>query len=62
MFNLEIKNYTCEHLYGNKAENTKKGRFSGGISIYYKNNLKNHIQIIEKDQCGIIWFKMPVGP
>jgi len=24
-----------EHLFGNKSRNTTKGRFSGGLSMYY---------------------------
>ena len=36
----------------------KKGRCSGGISLYYKSELKNHITVLEKQQCGIIWIKL----
>ena len=36
----------------------KKGRYSGGISLYYKNCLKDKIKIIEKHQCGVIWVKI----
>jgi len=56
--NLNINNYTCIHLYGNKSPNVKKGRYSGGISIYYKNQLKNDLEIVEQNQCGIVWLKL----
>ena len=36
----------------------KKGRYSVGLSIYYKNCLKDKIQVVEKNQAGIIWFKI----
>ncbi|MEW8545253.1 MAG: reverse transcriptase family protein, partial [Candidatus Thiodiazotropha sp.] len=56
--NLELNGYCSEHISGNKSKNTKKGRFSGGISFYYKTELRKHIQIIEKNQFGIIWVKI----
>jgi len=56
--NLNINDYTCTHLYGNKSPNVRKGRYSGGISIYIKNHLKNQVEIIEKNQCGIVWLKL----
>ena len=34
--NLEIPKYNCKHLFGNKSRDTQKGRYSGGISLYYK--------------------------
>ena len=46
--NLDIQGYTCDHLYGNKSAGSTKGRYSGGISIYYKNYLKNSIKVVEK--------------
>jgi hypothetical protein len=45
-------------LFGNKSTNTRKGRFSDGISIYYKQYLKDKIKIIEKHQNGIVWIKL----
>ena len=48
----------CEHIYGNKSAGIKKGRYSGGISIYYKNCFSDQIKIIEKIQCGIMWIKL----
>ena len=56
--NLDIKGYCCDHLFGNKSKHTKKGRFSGGISIYFRQTLKDKIQVIEKNQSGILWFKI----
>jgi hypothetical protein len=56
--NLDIPGYCSEHLFGNKSKNTNKGRFSGGISIYFKTFLKTHLKIVEKLQCGIVCVKL----
>ena len=56
--NLELNGYCSEHIPGNKSKNTKKGHFSGGISFYYKTELRKYVQIIEKNQLGIIWVKL----
>ena len=57
-YNLNINGYEAFHLYGNKSPNVRKGRYSGGISVYYKLELKNKLQIEEKQQSGIIWLKL----
>ena len=54
-FNLQLNGFCSEHLFGNKGTRVRKGRYSGGVSIYYKCDLKRNIQVIEKLQCGIIW-------
>ena len=45
-------------MVGNKSPHTRRGRYSGGISIYYKKHLEDKISIVEKDQNGIIWLKL----
>ena len=55
--NSDIDGFICDHLYGNKSANTSRGRYSGGISVYFKHHLKNKITVIEKNQAGIIWIK-----
>lgn len=57
-FNCDIQGYTCEHIFGNKSAGVKKGRFSGGISIYYKNCFKDKIKVLEKNQSGLMWIKI----
>lgn len=57
-FNFEIQGYTCEHIFGNKSAGAKRGRFSGGISICYKNCFKDKIKVIEKNQSGVMWLKI----
>lgn len=52
--NTDIKGYYREHLFGNKYLNTKKGRRSGGISIYFKTALKDKIKLVEINQCGFM--------
>ena len=56
--NLDINGYCSEHISGNKSRNTTKGRYSGGISIYYKTELKQYVKVIETNQYGIIWVKI----
>ena len=56
--NLDIGGYISEHIFGNKSIGTRKGRYSGGISIYYKNSLKDKIKVVEKHQIGILWLKI----
>lgn len=55
--NLEIENYHCEHIFGQK-HSKGSGRCSGGISIYYKSFLKEFITILHKNNNGIIWIKL----
>ena len=55
--NLDINNYICEHITGNKAHNTKKGRYSG-LSIYYHQTLSKYLEIVEKNQHGILWITL----
>lgn len=55
--NFDINGYISEHIFGNKSAGVKKGRYSGGISIYYKNCLKDKIKVLEKRQTGIMWIK-----
>jgi hypothetical protein len=33
-------------------------RYSGGLSIYYRQNLSKHIEIIKKIQKGMLWLKL----
>ena len=56
--NLDINGYICDYIPGNKSKRARKDRCSGGISVYYKSELKNHVTVIEKQQCGIVWIKL----
>jgi exonuclease III len=55
--NLDIQGFVSHHLYGNKTNNTRRGRYSGGLSVYYKEIFGNKISIVEKHQSGIVWLK-----
>lgn len=55
--NLDIKGYDCFHVYGNKTQNVKKGRYSGGLSIYYRQTLAKKVEIVETNQYGIFCVK-----
>ena len=52
-YNLNIDGYDCYHLYGNKSRAARRGRYGGGISVYYKHELSSKISIVEKQQLGI---------
>ena len=56
--NLDINGYCSEHICGNKSKNTTRGRFSGGISFYFRSDLKKYISVVESNQYGIIWIKI----
>lgn len=58
LVNLDIDGYESFHLFGHKSIKTKKGRQSGGISVYFRKELKNKISIAEKNDFGIIWLKI----
>ena len=57
-YNLNIQGYETYHLFGNKSDNARKGRYSGGITVYYKSELHEKIKIVEEKQIGIIWMKL----
>ena len=47
--NVDIRNYSSIHVYGTKKKpGTKKGRLSGGLSVYYRQKLGKNISVIEK--------------
>jgi len=56
--NLNVNDYCCEHILGNKSYNTRKDRYSGGISVYYRNHLRKYVTIVEKNQYGVMWIKL----
>ena len=56
--NLDINKYKSFHLHGNKSPRTKKGRTSGGISVYYKKKLENYISVVETNNIGFLWVKL----
>lgn len=55
--NLSIQGFESVHVFGQKNTGVKKGRLSGGLAVYYKNELKNDISTIEINNVGIIWIK-----
>lgn len=57
--NVFAETWTCNHdknvpdfehiaIEPNKLNKNKKGRSSGGLLIYYKSHLKNHLSVIKK--------------
>lgn len=56
--NLDILGFKCVHAYANKSHGVKKGRYSGGISVYYRDSISDKITVVEKNNIGIIWLKI----
>ena len=56
--NFDIPGFCCELIAGNKARNTTKGRYSGGIAFYYRSELKQYVNVLHKNQAGILWIKV----
>ena len=48
--NLNIHGYESVHIPENKRTNVRKGRISGGITVYYKTELKNDISVVKQYQ------------
>ena len=45
-------------LYANKFSRKKKGKPSGGIAVYYKNQLKRYISLVKRSRYGLMWIKI----
>ena len=45
-------------MYGQKRHGVRKGRQSGGISVYFREELSDKISIVEKHDFGIMWIKI----
>ena len=58
VMNLEINGYSSEHVFGNKSPGCVKGRYSGGISLYVKDYLKDRVKVIDKNSAGLLWLKI----
>ena len=56
--NLDIEGYYSDHVFASKSLGTTKGRYSGGITVYVKNRLKDHVTIAEKNDYGLLWIKL----
>lgn len=53
-YHLDIKGFISSHTYGIKSVHARKGRFSGGISVYFRSFSSYKIKIIEKNLCGFM--------
>ena len=43
--NLDISGYQSDHIFGTKSKTAKRGRYSGGLSVYYKTEFKNKVKV-----------------
>jgi len=55
---LNIKGFDCNHIFGNKSRTTVKGRYSGGLAVYFKSYLSEYINVVKKSQEGLLWLKI----
>ena len=55
--NIDIKGYDCVNCPRPKFNRSAK-RNSGGVALYYKEQFKRYIQVLDRDEKGIIWFKL----
>ena len=56
--NFDIEGYCCDHVFASKSLGTTKGRYSGGISVYYRSELKDYVSVAEKNVYGLLWLKL----
>lgn len=56
--NLDISGYQSDHIFGTKSKTAKRGRYSGGLSVYYKTEFKNKVKVLEKSPYGFLWLKI----
>ena len=57
-FNLELNGFQSLHISCIKGNNSKKGRKSGGISMYYKTEYTGKIFVVEKFNYGMMWIRI----
>lgn len=58
LVNLDIEGYHSEHVFACKALGARKGRYSGGVSVYIKNSLKDNVVVVGKNDYGLLWLKI----
>ena len=57
-YDFGISDYECAHVYAKKSHGVTTGRFSGGVTVYYRSSLKQFISVIHKSDDGLIWIKL----
>lgn len=57
-YDFSISGYECDHVYACKTPGVKSGRYSGGVSVYFKSCLKQYVSVISKSTYGLIWIKI----
>ena len=56
--NLNIPGYEAEHIFARKFSKTERGRWSGGISLYIRSNVKHRVKIVKKSDDGFLLIKV----
>ena len=61
-YNLDIRGFISNHIHGMKSIHARKGRYIGGVSVYFRSCLSDKIKTIEKNHCGVMWIKLCKSP
>ena len=51
-------NEYCSHNFYRKFQHRNAGRCSGGVAVYYREDLKDGIEIISNRHDSLIWLKL----
>ena len=57
MSDVNLKGYSYFNCYRPKF-NKRAKRYSGGVLVYFRDELKHNLSIVKKDNRGIIWLKL----
>ena len=57
-YDFGISDYECAHVYAQKSLGVKTGRFSGGVSVYFRSSLKLYTSVVHASNDGLIWIKI----
>ena len=61
LFYINISGFDSYHIPENKQIGVNKGRYSRGLSLYFKSELKNRISVVETNKKGLMWIKIDEG-
>ncbi len=56
-FYLNVDNYYVSCINATKRKNVKKGRFSGGLAVIIKQEIRKFIKVVKKCTYGV-WLKI----
>ena len=54
---IDLSGYVCHNIYRN-IQHRNARRCSGGVVLYYKDSIKDGIEIIKTHHSSVIWLKL----